>query len=191
MCGRYTLFDENDDNEIQAIIDQIRKNYPGKPIRSGDIFPADTVPVVVANGDRLMAQPVVWGFPKYGSSGVIINARAETVGEKKMFADSLRYRRCVVPSTGFYEWDREKRQYLFRLSGKTALYMAGLYRDFDDERRLVILTTAANGSMRDVHERMPVILQRDMVRMWATDADAAVKYIAGGMPELEREEIVV
>ncbi len=186
MCGRYTLFDEDEDAEIKAIVEQIRQNYPDAPIKSGDIYPTNTAPAVVANGGRLTAQPVVWGFPKFGASGVIINARAETVAEKKMFADSMRYRRCVVPSTGFYEWDREKHKYLFRLPGETSLYMAGLWRDFDGERRLVILTTAANASMADVHDRMPVILPRGLVRAWATDTDMAVKYITGVMPELER-----
>lgn len=189
MCGRYTLFDEDEDAEITAIVEQIRQNYPDVAIKSGDIYPTNTAPVVLANGGRLTAQPVVWGFPKFGASGVIINARAETAWKKTMFAESLKYRRCVVPSTGFYEWDREKRKYLFRLPGETSLYMAGLWRDFDGERRLVILTTAANASMADVHDRMPVILPRELVRAWATDTEAAVRYITGAMPQLCREEV--
>ena len=187
MCGRYTLFDEQDNTEIQSIIREVNGQYPDTPIRTGDIFPTNTVSVIVSNGGALKPVPCVWGFPGYSGNGVIINARAETAAEKKMFSNSLRYRRCVVPSTGFYEWDRQKRKYFFRLPDENMLYMAGLYRDYADGRRLVILTTSANSSMRDVHDRMPVILTRDMVKMWATDTDSSIRYIAGTMPELDRK----
>ena len=83
-----------------------------------------------------------------------------------------------------YEWDKQKRKYHFRLPNERMLYMAGLYQDYADGRRLVILTTGANSSMRDVHDRMPVILTRDMVRTWATYTDESIRYIAGTMPEL-------
>lgn len=184
MCGRYSLFDEQDNTEVASIIDEVNRNYPDMPIRIGEIFPTHTVPIIVDGGGRLQPIPSVWGFPKYGSSGVIINARAETAAAKKMFSDSLYRRRCVVPSTGFYEWDRQKRKYFFRMPDENVLYMAGIYRDFGGERRLVILTTEANASMRDVHDRMPVILPRDMLKMWVSDNVGAVRYITGDMPEL-------
>ena len=187
MCGRYTLFDEQDNTEIQSIIREVNGQYPDTPIRTGEIYPTHTVPIIIPNGGALKPVPCVWGFPQYSGSGVIINARAETAAEKKMFSDSLRYRRCVVPSTGFYEWDKQKRKYFFRLPDDNTLYMAGLYRDYADGRRLVILTTGANSSMRDVHDRMPVILTRDRMHMWLSDASEAVRYMASEMPELDRK----
>jgi len=66
----------------------------------GEVFPTNIAPVVMHDG----ALAVKWGFPHWKNSGVIINARSETALEKKMFGKPLRERRCVVPSSGFYEW---------------------------------------------------------------------------------------
>ena len=190
MCGRYSLFDEQDNTEIQSIIREVNQQYPDTPIRMGEIFPTNTVPIVISSGDALKPVPCIWGLPKYNANGVIINARAETAAAKKMFSDSLYYRRCIVPSTGFYEWNKQKQKFFFHLPDENVLYMAGLYRDYSGERRLVILTTAANGSMQDVHGRMPVILPRERVQMWAHDTAEAIRYIATEMPELRKEAVI-
>lgn len=186
MCGRYSLFDEQDNAEIQEIIAEVNRKYPDQPIRTGEVYPTNTVPVLTADGTGLTAKPLVWGFPKYTGSGVIINARAETAAEKKIFRQSLFTNRCIVPSTGFYEWDEHKRKYLFRLPGEQTLYMAGISREYDGIRRYVILTTAANDSMKDIHHRMPVILPKDKLPMWAADTDAALDYLHSEMPQLVR-----
>lgn len=115
---------------------------------------------------------------------VIFNARAETVEEKKTFRQSLFTNRCVVPSTGFYEWDEQKKKHLFRLPGEQTLYMAGICKEYDGIQRYVILTTAANNSMKAIHDRMPVILPKDKILLWATDTAAALDYLHNEMPEL-------
>ena len=186
MCGRYSLFDEQDNSEIRKIIAEVNHKYPDQPIRTGEIFPTNTAPVLIQNGTVTEPEPLVWGFPKYPGSGVIINARAETAEEKKTFRDSLYRRRCMIPSTGFYEWDADKRKYLFRLPGEQTLYMAGIYREYEGIRRYVILTTAANASMKGIHDRMPVILPRDKLQMWMCDTDEAIRYLRAEMPELVR-----
>lgn len=188
MCGRYSLFDDQDNAEIQQIITEVNHRYPDQQIRIGEIFPTNTVPVLTADGSDLSPKPLVWGFPKYTGSGVIINARAETAEEKKTFRQSLFTSRCIVPSTGFYEWDEQKKKYLFRLPGEQTLYMAGICREYEGIQRYVILTTAANESMRGVHHRMPVILPRDKLHMWAIDTDAAIDYLHSEMPELVRTD---
>ena len=104
----------------------------------------NTVPVLTADKLNLSPKPLVWGFPKFTGSGVIINARVETAGEKKTFRESLLTNRCIVPSTGFYEWNAQKKKYLFRLPGEQVLYMAGISKEYDGTQRYVILTTSAN-----------------------------------------------
>ena len=81
MCGRYSLFNEQDNTEIQSIIRKVNQQYPDTPIKTGEIFPTNTVPIIIASGDRLQPMPCVWGFPQYSGNGVIINARAETAAE--------------------------------------------------------------------------------------------------------------
>ena len=104
-----------------------------------------------------------------------------------MFRESLLRRRCAVPSAGFYEWDARKTKYLFRLPAQPCLYLAGLYDMFGGERRYVVLTTAANDSVRDVHERMPVLLPRDTLEAWIHNAAAARAWLGAPMPALTRE----
>ena len=91
---------------------------------------------------------MVWGYPRFqGKSGSIINARSETAGERPMFRRSLAERRCVIPTTGFFEWGPGegggKRKYRFNRPGTRALYLAGLWNEFAGEEKCVILTTAA------------------------------------------------
>jgi len=123
MCGRYLIEDEayadiltilNDINAAKKRIDM--DNIPdagtltvGDAAQSellqgdfsrGEIFPTYIAPVI--NNDGVVA--VKWGFPHWKNTSVIINARSETALEKNMFRKALRERRCVVPSSGFFEW---------------------------------------------------------------------------------------
>lgn len=181
MCGRYSLFVENDAEELREIIRQA-----GEAVKTGEVFPTNLAPVLLDEGRGLDAQAVSWGFPRFGSGGVIINARAETAAEKRTFKSCLAARRCVIPSTGFYEWDERKQKFLFRQAGDRLLYMAGLYNEFNGERRFVILTTAANASVADIHNRMPLVLQRDQLAPWARDLTAAMTILRQQPAMLER-----
>ena len=125
------------------------------------------------------------GWIKQPATGPgIINARAETAGEKTMFQRALDNGRCVIPSTGFYEWDEKKRKYLFSLPGTGMLYMAGLYGRFEEEHCFVILTRDANASVSPIHHRMPVIIRQTQIRDWIFDRAAASTILSGAGPEL-------
>ena len=67
-----------------------------------------------------------WGYQL--PSTLVINARAETALEKPLFRESVRSRRCLIPSTGFYEWDGQKRKYLFTLPGEGVTLYGGAVR---------------------------------------------------------------
>lgn len=182
MCGRYNFTIEQSE-ELREIIEKLNAKIHGKEYKSGEIFPTNQVPLLI--GDNNQSTPVLstWGFPKFDNKGVIINARSETAFKKKTFKDSLANRRCIIPSSGFYEWDREKRKFLFSLEGTGALYMAGIYNNFQDELRFVILTTAANESMRDVHDRMPLVIPRNEIDTWIHD-DKATNDILHRVPPM-------
>lgn len=187
LCGRYQL-DPGASAEIESIVRQVEAG-----IKLGEIFPTNAVPVLMEAGAELVPETAGWGFPRFGSkSGSVINARSETVLERRMFRKSMLERRCVVPTTGFYEWgivaDGKKQKYLFRLPHTPALYLAGLWNDFGGERRCVILTTAANASMDDIHDRMPVVLSREEAAAWAMDTRAAQDLLHRTPPELVHGE---
>lgn len=184
MCGRYTGYiDESE--ELKTIYTIAKSAWPDTDFRSGEIFPSNTVPILVSTDESVRAVPGFWGFPGRSS---LINARSETAAQKPAFADAFRWCRCAVPSTGYFEWDREKKKYLFRQPDRDILFLAGLYRVTEDRICFVILTTAANESVSPVHHRMPVILDRTELYRWNRDRDFAAACLARTMPELIRKE---
>lgn len=171
MCGRYTFFTDKELQEVDEIIEQISNEILLEKMKAGEIFPTGVAPILLPERDLVIPRLMVWGFPNFRNKGVIINARSETAREKKLFCSSLERRRCVIPSTGFYEWDAAKKKFLFNMPDSGMLYMAGIYSRFDDENRFVILTTEANDSMAEVHSRMPVILPKERIGDWLFDYD--------------------
>mgnify|MGYP001181821414 CR=1 FL=1 len=184
MCGRYTIFTDEDYDEITKILSEVNKRS-SETVKTGEIYPTNLAPVLLNDTDGIRPEPLIWGFPSFRSKSVIINARAETAPEKPMFKSCLFERRCVVPSTGFYEWDAEKNKYLFRLADNPILYMAGLWNEYKGERRYVILTTAPNPSIINVHNRMPLVLRADQVDSWITDDSACGDILQAVPPMLD------
>jgi len=215
MCGRYLLEDEAYADILQILFNLNKEkkaaagglshdelthsglaagDFTRGDFTCGEIFPTAIAPVCTSDG--IVA--VKWGFPHWKNTGVIINARAETASEKKMFSKPLREGRCVVPSSGFYEWNRgkstqsknkQKDKYFFRRPGENTLYMAGIVGTFSDAAgtqysAFTILTTAANDSVSQIHDRMPVILAPDELQHWIDDDDFSEYILHRPGPEL-------
>ncbi len=195
MCGRYMLRGTAD--QIRGEVDAFflpDEEFDFAP--RYNIAPSQLAPIVYAEEGGLHLEPARWGlvpgwaFKKRGSDDAkkfrdgFINARAETAAEKPSFRDAFRKRRCLVPASGFYEWQRRgsggKQPYLFhlsdvaptRVSESDIFFMAGLFEPWhaEDElavqRSFTILTTEANAVLRPVHERMPVILAPEQLLAW-------------------------
>jgi putative SOS response-associated peptidase YedK len=104
----------------------------------------------------------------------MINARVETLAQKPAFRAALKKRRCLIPADGFYEWQKQgklKQPVRIVLKSREPFAFAGLWEHWtspDDEEVLscTIITTAANELLKEVHERMPVILSRDDEALW-------------------------
>ena len=173
MCGRFYI----DDDTAREIEKTIRKTDEKLRRERGDVRPADVATVITAAQSKLAtaAQSSLttaaqrWGFPGFGDRKLIINARAESVLEKNMFRESVLKRRILVPAAGFYEWNRKKEKAVFTARSKPILYLAGFYSHFEGEDRFVILTTEANASMRDVHDRMPLMFEGEEIEAWLRD----------------------
>ncbi len=189
MCGRYAFTSEQCD-EILQIIQEVQDKCGAEAageIRRGEVAPGCRMPVLVGSDGGPTPELMVWGFrtPK----SLLINTRAETALEKPTFAESARRRHCVVPSTGFFEWDGDKRKYRFTLPGSQALYMAGIYDMRDGAPCYSILTTAANDSMREVHDRMPLVLEKGQIGAWLCDLNATERFLSMVPPLLDRERL--
>ncbi len=176
MCGRY-YFDIND-REIDKIVRELDENLYGD-INTAEICPSMIAPIITRQG----VASAKWGFPKLNYKGMVINARAESLNDRIMFKRLVNLNRCVIPASGFFEWDKKtsgagyRNKYLFRKTD-SILYMAGLYDTFYDESRqlslfkveeqlsYVIITVKANEYMDGIHDRMPLIFSKSEAERW-------------------------
>lgn len=186
MCGRYTI-EEDDSVDLRVLYEELRISHPFATVKSGEIFPADTVPLLCFGGlNRPLCPAVgVWGFPKAtGGTSVIINARAETAADRPRFRECFSRRRCVVPTSGYFEWSSENVKHKFSFPDSPVTYLAGLWTLDPIGARFVVLTTNANPSVSSVHNRMPVILPPNALTDWVRNTDFAVDYLRKTMPPL-------
>lgn len=190
MCGRYN-FSAEESEDIRNIIAEIDRKYGTSVMATGEIYPTNIAPVLVNMDGAVTPELLTWGYQSYNRPGVVINARAETAAEKPMFKASLRERRCVIPSNGFFEWTKTKpkQKYRFHMPDANELYMAGIYTKGKDGWRYVILTTEPNESVSDIHNRMPLVLQRDRIHDWIMDGQAAQVLLAQTPPMLEKSAV--
>lgn len=105
----------------------------------------------------------------FSQKQVIFNASSESVLEKPTFRESALHHRLVIPAAWFYEWNKAKEKNILYRKDSPALYMAGLYKAYPEGKRFVILTTQANSSVQPVHERMPLVLEKDEITDWLLD----------------------
>ena len=169
MCGRYYI--EIDERELQDIVDEVekksRESYEQLTIKtSGEIFPTDTVPVQTGMG---RFQPMKWGFVGFDGKPVI-NARSETALEKPMFQKPMREQRCLIPASGYYEWQKDgakKIKYQLYIPNRL-MYFAGCWRQEKNSQlcTFVILTRPATGGVEVIHDRMPVIIPQNRIDDW-------------------------
>lgn len=110
--------------------------------------------------------------------------------QKPMFSESFMNRRCVYPTTGFFEWSADKVKHRFNYgSDPDTLYIAGCYKVFDGEAHSVLLTTAPNESMIKIHDRMPLILRKNQIKAWIYDQKFAIDFLQSAMPKLKSEPL--
>ena len=174
MCGRFTLT-----TNLGAIakrfgvarfLEEVGPRY--------NIAPTQTVIVVSDDGARQLTE-MRWGLiPSWAKDPAIgnrmINARAETIATKPSFRSALRKRRCLIPADGFYEWTpagRTKQPVHIALKNREPFGFAGLWEswtslDGEEIKTCTIITTEANELLKPIHDRMPVILNREAEAVW-------------------------
>lgn len=174
MCGRYSL---------TIGMDEMVKAFgvlPGPElVPRYNIAPTQTVPVVCQNGDGVRhLRQYHWGLiPHWAKDASIgsrmINARCETVAEKPAFRGAIRYRRCLIPASGFFEWkqsDNKKVPFYIRRQDQAPMAFAGIWDTWKGQEETIvscsILTTGANTLVAKLHDRMPVILSSAEYETW-------------------------
>ena len=179
MCGRYSLQTPAD---ILVGHFQLKKAPLLNP--RYNIAPAQPIAIVrlltLQTGREM--ELVRWGLiPSWakdpGIGNRMINARAETVSEKPAFREAFARSRCLIPADGYYEWQRQgrlgqrKQPFYIRMRDERAFAFAGLWerwRGPDDKavETCAILTTEPNAALKEIHDRMPVILDPQDYEQW-------------------------
>ena len=192
MCGRYWIDDGRESIELKEIIEAVNRRVVVEPVKTaGEIFPADVVPVVASNKSMApTAFAMQWGYT-LPDGRRIINARSETAETKPMFADGMRQRRCAVPATNYFEWERAgkaKTKYAIRPTDGALFYMAGIYRIESGRPVFSILTREPAESIAFIHDRMPVILPHDLVRDWVNPKYRVGEILCHAVLDLSHEK---
>jgi putative SOS response-associated peptidase YedK len=174
MCGRFSQ------GEPSHRISDYFGAYPDEDLPDGlyNVPPTETIRVVVQREDQRRLIAARWGFRPFWADDerrraaqTWINARAETAWDSPAFGRSLRTRRCLIPADAFYEWDRNAKPRQPYAIGPAVegemLAMAGIFTPIHGEPpTAAIMTTSPNELLAAVHNRMPVILDRDELEVW-------------------------
>ena len=171
------------DKTFQQKYEELVKDYAdvlngiGNLDKNFNVAPGQIIPIVMQEHGEKILEPVKWGLvpfwtkdPKIGYR--MINTRAETISEKPSFKAAFKYRRCLIPANGFYEWKKpEKQPYYIHLPNRAIFTFAGIWEEWHHPdgsslRTCSIITTEPNEIMKNIHERMPVILNKEDEEKW-------------------------
>lgn len=175
MCGRFTITHPNE--ALAALFAAVPGNdLP--PVPRFNVCPTTQVAVVTSEGGQRRLRAMRWGFIpswyKTPTDGpLIINARADTVAVKPAFREAVRVRRCIVPASGFYEWQTEGKAklpwYFTRRDGEPMAF-AGVWQRWGDLDTVAIVSTDAGPGMCGLHHREAVVLERNDWPLWLGEA---------------------
>lgn len=180
MCGRYGISVTREE-----LKDYLNEHYNIEVLDENivlpryNIAPGQNAISLINDGTRFRVGLLKWGFvPEWANDESVgykmINARKETISSKPAFKKSFLQRRCVIIADGFFEWYRTtstKTPYYFYLKNRNIFGFAGLWTMYEREDKTkvytcTIITTTANSLMKDIHDRMPVILTEESAKKW-------------------------
>lgn len=175
MCGRYTLAVEMDELAERFGCPKVEPVFKARY----NVAPTQVMPVVAAPEGKRELCLMRWGLVPFWAKDKsignrLINARVETAADKPAFRHSYRHRRCLVPASGYFEWQQRpggKQPFYIRPADHQVFAFAGLWDEWTDPEGGVlysytILTTDATPSMMPIHDRMPFILPRAQESAW-------------------------
>ncbi|HKL01719.1 MAG TPA: SOS response-associated peptidase [Desulfotignum sp.] len=173
MCGRFSQ---------NISLEQIQQHFAVDIITCKveprlEVFPSQHVPAIIMQESKMRLGHLTWGlipfWAKEKKGTGHINARMETLDQKPSFKDSFRKRRCLIIGDGFYEWKshqeigNRKTKYFFQLPSNAPFAFAGLWDTWQKTYNgCTIITREAVGEIRDIHDRMPCILNPEAYTDW-------------------------
>ena len=178
MCGRFVQYSPL--QTIQQMLDVGTVSF--EVIPNYNVAPTQKIITVIKHNNENKLEKLHWGLVPFWAKDIsigsrMINARAETVSQKPSFRNAFRKRRCLIPADGFYEWKGEKgnkQPYYVSIPSGEPFSFAGLWETWTDKetgeesvyKSCTIITTAASESIREIHHRMPAILDPEFHEKW-------------------------
>lgn len=197
MCGRFYIDDDLKEELDNLLIELDSKHTllhkhntesnigTQRTVCSGEVYPSNEA--VVIHKDLKNAELIKWGYPSWKKNQVIFNARSETVLQKRMFERGFIENRCIIPVSGFFEWNHKKMKYFFKQKGEKVMYLGGIYDVFQSQRYFTILTREPDQVMKPIHERMPLIISHEKADVWLYSFQDARKMLYETQPAIEAE----
>jgi putative SOS response-associated peptidase YedK len=203
MCGRFSITGDLDFYAEYFGVDDVVTDALEK---SWNVAPTDPVYVIAERDGRRQLGSMRWGLVPHWAEDtrtIHINARSETVATTAAFRDSFARKRCLIPADGFYEWEPPEEgrtpHWVYRADGHPMVF-AGIWASRLDpdagqwHRTCSIITTASEGVISTIHDRMPVSLSPDVWEPWLDrdlkDPEAAKGLLQGIDPETIMEHVV-
>ncbi len=179
MCGRFALIEPIEKIADEYFIDSIETDAPP----SYNIAPTREIISVIIDSNKRKLVSFQWGLVPFWAKdksigNKMINARSETVDEKPSFKKAFQSRRCLILASGFYEWDKRgpsKQPVYIYTPGRPLFGFAGLYEIWNPPEgkelsTCTIITTGPNEKLKDIHNRMPVILPKENEEPWLSES---------------------
>lgn len=182
MCGRYVLKRE----DLDALLRQLAVPDISAFTSRYNLAPTSLVPIIRGPRPRRTATSARWGLvPSWAASlggSRLANARAESVAARPAFRESFQRRRCVVPASGFYEWETRgsrKLPWYFALRAGPPLALAGIWEEGTENTpaTFALITTEACPEVARIHDRMPVALSPEAVEAWLDPVPSAAELL--------------
>ena len=186
MCGRFEL-----STKFDKLPKVLKQDYPSgldsKYQNQNSIKPSDPI-LVIKNEGRIKTTFMSWGFispwakdPFNKERPRPINARSETVEEKKLFRESWKYKRCLIPASGFFE-----KNYRIRKENYETFWLGGIWSKWSSPNgaeieSCCVLTTEPNELVKPLHHRMPVVVPQEFEQQW-TEQVKDVQELKGLLP---------
>ncbi|EBB8134241.1 SOS response-associated peptidase [Salmonella enterica] len=175
MCGRFAQSMTREDYLV-LLAEEAERNIPydPEPIGRFNVAPGTKVLLLSERDEKLHLDPVLWGYaPGWWDKAPLINARVETASSSRMFKPLWQHGRAICFADGWFEWKKEgdKKQpyFIHRKDGKP-IFMAAIgstpFERGDDAEGFLIVTSAADQALVDIHDRRPLVLTPEAAREW-------------------------
>jgi len=196
MCGRYLITSTPEAmRRLFACLEQ--PNFPPRY----NVAPTQPIPIVRVSEGKRQFTLVRWGLvpswvkdPKTFS--LVLQARSDSVLDKPSFKNAMKYRRCLIPADGFYEWNEDttpRRPYVVLPKHGGPVAFAGLWESWmgpngEELETAAVITTEANKTLHPIHHRMPVVIPPEAFDFWLdcrhVDANAAAALLVPAPEDL-------